>query len=268
MNCKNRINIQQIDEKEIFTLSFPKGESFRDILFNSSYRKIVDNDFRSIDSYKEYEIDYDLIEEHMTEVLLRNKKLLNNNITEIIYNDEVFTNEISDLITMFKKRYGHQNINIYDKVAIYDFYKDNQKNSYICATIINDFITLLKYKEEKIEIANENEEKSNITINEETKIYEIVNKLKDNFSNIFIKLFENNESLTFNKTCEIFFYYLKLIFQLVEEELNNYKNELGEESKEALNNYFNNKHLINKKDFSRAIRLFTTLVFTFGFILI
>ena len=260
MNCKNRINIQQIDEKEIFTLSFPKGESFRDILFNSSYRKIVDNDFRSIDSYKEYEIDYDLIEEHMTEVLLRNKKLLNNNITEIIYNDEVFTNEISDLITMFKKRYGHQNINIYDKVAIYDFYKDNQKNSYICAIIINDFITLLKYKEEKIEIANENEEKSNITINEETKIYEIVNKLKDNFSNIFIKLFENNESLTFNKTCEIFFYYLKLIFQLVEEELNNYKNELGEESKEALNNYFNNKHLINKKDFSRAIRLFTTLV--------
>ena len=62
-NCKNRINIQQINENEIFTLRFPKQISFTDILFNCSYRKILDNEKRSNELYKEYEIKYDLIEE-------------------------------------------------------------------------------------------------------------------------------------------------------------------------------------------------------------
>ena len=50
-NCKNRINIQQIDEEEILTLHFPKKVSFIEILFNSSYRKIIDSQTRSNESY-------------------------------------------------------------------------------------------------------------------------------------------------------------------------------------------------------------------------
>ena len=87
INCKNRIKIQQINEKDIFTLSFPKEYSFIDILFDSSYRKILDSETRSNELYKEYEIDYDLIEEKVTDVLLKNKKLLNNEVTEFIYNN-------------------------------------------------------------------------------------------------------------------------------------------------------------------------------------
>ena len=87
INCKNRIKIQQINEKDIFTLSFPKQYTFIDILFDSSYRKILDSETRSNVLYKEYEIDYDLIEEKVTDVLLKNKKLLNDEVTEFIYNN-------------------------------------------------------------------------------------------------------------------------------------------------------------------------------------
>jgi hypothetical protein len=38
-----KIIIQQINEKEIFTSNLPKIISFTDILFNSSYRKIIDS---------------------------------------------------------------------------------------------------------------------------------------------------------------------------------------------------------------------------------
>ena len=39
----------------------------------------------------------------MTELLLRNKKLLNDNITVFIYNDEVFSNKVTDIITLCRR---------------------------------------------------------------------------------------------------------------------------------------------------------------------
>ena len=73
ISCKNKINIQQIDENEIFTQSLPKKISFHYILYNSSYRKILDSISREYELYKEFEINYDLIEKYMTELLLSNK---------------------------------------------------------------------------------------------------------------------------------------------------------------------------------------------------
>ena len=231
---------------------------------NSSYRKIIDSETRSNESYKEYEINYDLIEENMTELLLKNKKLLNNEVTEFIYNDEVFANQVTNLITMFKKRYNNKNINIFDKVAIYKFSEDNKNNSYLSKTMINDFIELIRYLNDKrkdnTDKTKDNNKENDMNITEETKIYEIVEKLKDTFSNNFIRIFENNEGLTIDKTCEIFLYYLKLIFDMVKYELKNYQNELDNKSKEFIKDYYLKNHLITKKDFACAIRLFTTLV--------
>ena len=258
--CKNSINIQQIKEKEIFTLILPKEISFIDILFNSSYRKILDSDIRSNDSYKEYEINYDLIEECLTELLLRNKKLLKDEVTQFIYNDEVFANQVTDLISIFRKSYNCQNINIYDKIAIYRFYKDNQDNSFICKTIINDFMELFKYRKDKNEKKKENSGENCFVINEETKIYKVIENNKDNFSVNFIRIFDKNDSLTMDKTSEVFFYYLKLIFDLVKGELNKYKNDLNYETTKKIEEYFNKDRPISKKNFAGAIRLFSTLV--------
>jgi len=265
--CKNRINIQQINEKELFTLSFPKEISFIDILFNSSYRRILDSETRNNELYKEYKIEYNLIEENMTELLLKNKKLLNDEVSEFSYRNKIFSSQVSNLITLLKKRYNTKNLFINDKVAIYKFYNDIKNNSLFCKNIIKDFIELIKYLNE---IKNENNDKAkemnkikDIDIKEETKIYEVVIKLKDTFSINFIKLFENNDGLTIDKTPEIFLYYLKLIFELVKDNLKDYQNELDNKSKELIKDYYKNEHLITKKDFSCAIRLFTTLVLFF-----
>ena len=49
----------------------------------------------------------------MTELLLKNKKLINEDIIiEFSYNNEIFTNEINDEITSFNFNYKTNEINI------------------------------------------------------------------------------------------------------------------------------------------------------------
>ena len=251
--CLNKINIQQINEKEIFTFNLPKEISFIDILFNSSYRKILDNNNKNYDSYKEYKINYDLIEENMTDLLLKNKKLLNDGITEFIYNNEVFSNEITDSITSFKKLFNCKKIDIHDKTDIYKFCTDNKGNTHLYKDMINDFITLIKFLNEK---RKEDNNKGD-NIKEESKIYEILNKLQGKITDNFIEIFRSKEGLTIDKTPEIFEYYLKSIYEDVNSEIKKYQIELDDNSKKLINNY---SYHINKEDFAHAIRLFMTLV--------
>jgi hypothetical protein len=172
-NCKTKINIQQINDTEIFTLILPKEVSFIDVLFNCSYRKILDSEAFSHESYKEFEIDYDLIEENMTDLLVKNKKLLNDDITEFSYNNEVFGNKVTNLFTLFKDRYNQKNILPQDKVPIYKCAQENTSIIF-CKNMINDFITL-------IEFLNDNRKQNNNQnndINEQTKIYDVIEKKK------------------------------------------------------------------------------------------
>ena len=244
----NKINIQQINKKEILTLTLPKDVSFIDIVFNSSYRKIIDD--ISI-SYKEYAINFDIIEELLTKLLLKNKKLLNKNITEFIYNNEVFNDKNLDLITPFKKKYSVSILKI-DAEFIYKFCQEN-KNVVLHQKIIKDFIEFIKY------LINKNKE-----IKEDSTIHEIINQKKIVLSDNFVKLFENdkrepNKGLTINKSGDIFEFYLRCIFEDIKKYIKNYQKSL--ENKENLKKYFENKNNpIKKKDLANAIRLFITLV--------
>ena len=81
--CKNKINIQQIKEDEIFAFNEPEKSLFIKIVFNSSYRKIIDeNNYKK---YSQYEINLDSIERDMTNSILKKKKLLTENISEFCY---------------------------------------------------------------------------------------------------------------------------------------------------------------------------------------
>ena len=254
--CMNKINVQQINEKEIFTFNLPKDISFIDILFNSSYRKILDNNNGSYESYREYKINYDLIEENMTDILLKNKKLLNDDISEFVYNNELFSNEISDSITLFKQRYNCKNIDIHDKADIYKFSTDNKGNTHLYKNMINDFVVLIKFLNDKRkEGSNKGDD-----IKEESKIYEVINKLKDKISDNFIKIFESKEGLTIDKTSDIFEYYLISIYDDVNTEISKYQIELDANTSNKINDYYQKSNHIKKKDFARAIRLFITLV--------
>ena len=137
-NCKDRISVQQIKENEIFSLT--KKFNFTKILFNSSYRKYIDT--KNHENYNEFEIRFDQIESEMTNSLLVNKKLLNDDIIECNFNNEVFSYKIRDLISNFK--YTIIPINMDDKEVIYNFIKDHAGNKNIYITIINNFITLIE----------------------------------------------------------------------------------------------------------------------------
>ena len=120
--------------------------------------------------------------------------------------------------------------------------------------MIKDFITLIKY-------LNENKKENNIemTINKEEKIYVVIDKLKDKIKYLN-NLFENNNSLTIDKTLDIFEYYLKVIYKNVSSEVKEYQEDLDDNLKEKLNKFYSKSHFINKKDLAQAIRIFITLV--------
>ena len=86
-------------------------------------------------------------------------------------------------------------------------------------------------------------------------------KLKDSFTNDnYIKLFQNNETLTIDKTYEIFEYYLKLIFENIKIEIKKFQKNLDKESTEEIKNLNSKKNIIDIKSIAHAIRLFITLV--------
>ena len=279
-NCKNRINIQQMKEDEIFTL--PKKFDFNNVIFNSSYRKVIDT--KNYENYNEYEISLKKAEAEMTDSLLKNKKLLNDVLIGFTYNNEVFKYEINDLISNFK--YGKVNMTIDDKLEIYQFINKNDGNNEKYRNIINNFITLIEY-------LNKMHKEQNDKINEKTKIFEIVENSK-NLPEEFKNIFKNKNDLTVNKITNIFDYYLMLIFKYVKKDIEKYqvkaevnkneneiKNEIKSDKKEnkkekneeekpkyyldkaiieKLNEIYKNGMIITKDTLASAIRIFISLV--------
>ena len=252
-NCKKRISISEITQNEIFNLNLLNKTSFIKILFESSYRKILDITPINYKLYKEYIINYDLIEETLTEILLKNKRVLNEEIAPFVYNNELFSNQTTNIVTLLKIKYKTK-ITLKDKADIYRFCNDNKQES-LHKNIIIDFIKLIKF-------LNSKDEKSEIK--DEEKIYKVIkDNLKDETKDI-IKLFDNKEDFTVGKIPEIFDYYLKVIFEginLVNTDIKKYQKALDKESKEYIKNYIKDKkNIISAKDFATAIRLFITLV--------
>ena len=122
--------------------------------------------------------------------------------------------------------------------------------------IINDFVFLLKYLDKDNKKCN----KDNNNSEDEIKISEINNRIEDSISDDFIEIFEDNNELTVGKTFSIFDYYLKKVYEKAKIELNQYQEELNENSKELINKYYQNKEEINKKEIAFEIRLFFTLI--------
>ena len=267
INCKNKINIQQIKENEIFSLT--KKFKFTKVIFNSSYRKYIDT--KKHENYNEYVISLKQIESEMTNSLLKNKKLLNVDLIEFNFNNEVFSYEITNLITKFE--FEKMPINIDDKEVIYNFIKDNAGNNEKYKIIINNFITLIEY-------LNKESKAQNSKINANTKIcdIEIVKNLKNiskDFKEIFLdKQQENQEqkdnqdkidlnvkasvNLNVSKITNLFNYFLNLIFKYVKKDIEKYQ-EKNKDEKSAYN--LDDKNMaIKKGDLASAIRMFITLV--------
>ena len=264
VNCKNKINIQQIKENEIFSMT--NQFSFTKTIFNSSYRKYIDT--KKHENYNEYVIRLKQVESEMTNSLLRNKKMVNDNLIGFNFNNEVFSHEIADLITNFD--YEKKPINIDDKEVIYSFINNNEGNNDKYKTIINNFITLIEY-------LNKESKDQNNKINSNTKIcdIEIVKNLKsisDDFQGIFLDQEQDNAdqknnndpnakpkaNLNVGKITNIFNYFLELIFKYVKKDIRKYQEK--NKNEESAYKLEVKDMIIKKGDLASAIRIFITLV--------
>jgi len=214
-NCMTKINIQRIKEDEIFTYNVFKKLNFYEVMFNSSYRKVIDT--LKYENYNEFEIFLDLLEEEMTDLLLGNKKLLNSDLIGFKYKDEEFSYQLNDLITNFESKYNTQDIDNNDKLVIYDFIITYDGNNIKYKNIINDFEISIDYL---YKIKTDENEK--IKIDENTKIYEVVENLKS-VTDDFKKIFKEKNNLIVRKISKIYDYYLKLLFKYVKKDLENYQ---------------------------------------------
>ena len=255
-NCKIKVNVQQLKENEIFTFDPPKKFNFISVVFNSSYRKIIDT--QNYENYNQYVINFDSIEDILTDLLLKNKKLISDEIKEFSFNNEIFSHEIGDLITNFYYNYPCSYISIDDKLVLYYYVLNNYGNNDKYRIIIDNFITLIKYLN-KIQ-KEENKEINGFTIISNIDI------IKDGniFSNDFLDIFRDKKYLIVKKIPKLLDYYLKIIFKYIKQDIEKYQ-----EKKEInidkiigkLDKIFKKDNMIIKKEsLARAIRIFISLV--------
>ena len=246
INSGKKIYIQNIKEDEIF-LPNPQGKfSLIEIAFNNSYRKVLDTyDYRT---YNIFEINLEAIEDNLTDLLLKNKKLVDVFVPNFVYKNEDISFGNINLLTSFKKKYKvEEELSIENKKDLYQFYISNKGNTNLYLNFIGNFINLFVYLNNKKEISGEQKLKEVfISIEKERKF-------SDNFKLLF------NDSFTVNKLFNAFEYYLILIFEIIKETMKNYQIDLSEKSKKEIESYLKQDHFIKKENLSKAIRLFVTL---------
>ena len=256
-NCKNRINVQQIKKD---TLNQSIKFSFIDIIYDSSYRKVIDTE--NYKDYNSFNIDYFSIEEKMTKLLVENKKLMCEDfIVEFKYNNEIFDNSMNNLITSFRDFYTITNISKDDKEFLFNKVKDN-KNLEFYEIFINNILILIEHLNKQIK-----DKKDSNNIKPESIIYEVLKTIEYSISPEFLDIFKDKNSLTISKISEILNYFIKLIFKDINDELEKYqeqnqsKENLDKVQLEKLDNYFKKDDIkIKKYDLENALRLFITLV--------
>ena len=243
-SSKKKVNIQNIKDNEIFSFKLNKNFSLINIIFDNSFRKVLISNKRNHEDYTHFDIDFKKIEEKMTDILLKNKKLFNKNINKFIYkNEDLFFDNI-DILQKFYINYGNEESTPKEKLLLYDFYQENKSNANI---ILGDFKNLI------IQL-NHIKNDENCKINEKSTIYDcslLFKDISDNFKGLF-----KESDLTLCKLKDLFEYYLMLAFPMLSKGLLEIKVKLPKDKIDEINKYFNENHLITKYIFTYSIRLF------------
>ena len=246
--CKNEICIQNIKSNEIFSFKSTPQFSFIEIIFNNSFRKaLITNNFK--DAFNLFEIDFDKIEENMTDIFIKNKKLLNDDISKFIYKNEDLFLENFDIITKFNDTYSinpTDELSINDKILLYNLIKEDPDDMKLVSSFKNMIIYLNNHKNDKKNRIEENSKVYDSCLLVEKNIY---------ISKKFIELFKNSE-IIIKKLSKLFEYYLILIYPAINNELKENQEILSQEKINEINEYFQMEHTITKDIFAYAIRLF------------
>ena len=259
--CQNKINIQNVNEDEIFLLEIPEEFSFIDVIFNSSYRKVTLNE--DYKSYNQFDIDYDLIEERMTDILLRNKKLFNKDINNFVYDNENLIFENTNILTIFKQKFSNE-LSIKEKIILYTYYNGHKGGENLLKNLLKDFKTLIIFYNNYL--INKKDEKNSINnyLTGNNTIYESYKYIsEDLISKDFKEIFNEKSKITINKIVSALEFYLLLIFEdIIIKELEKYQIEGENLQKEKIDECLQKlykSYNMTKEEFTYAIRLFISL---------
>lgn len=260
-DCKDKINIQSANLNEIFITTFSEKFSFDEVVFNSSYRKIALD--RNYNSHNQFEVNLNLIEDEMTELLLKNRKLFNDSIINFVYSNEKLEFENKKIITEFNGLYKIEKINIKDKTILYKFYQDNkEKNMDFFLTILNNFNLLIAFLNSNKKLLNEENLNKALMLQDDSRIMEALEKFTK-VSEDFVNIFKDNESLKISKTTYLFEYYRDLIFKRIKIGLKDSQTALDNEQEKNIETCFEKQTVIDKTKFKITIRSFIVLYLNF-----
>ena len=220
----NKINVEEITkEDDIFITK--NDFSFQKYLFDNSYRKVILDDNYS--EFFKYEINLKYIEEIMNEKLLKNKKLINDEIFMFNFLNEDLIFKDKDICTKFKEKFNEEELSINDKIILYNYFEENKGNTNLHLKLLEEFSYLIKYCTNNID---------KITEPSQTQIYKLLEEIEF-ISNDFKEIFKYKNNLTINKLLIIYEYYQMLCFNKVKEELNKYQEKIDKELKNSIDNF-------------------------------
>ena len=183
-----KINIQSLEKDEIFSFKLKKT-CLTEIIFENSFRK---------DNFRDIEINYNKIEDKLTDKLLMKVKLVNDNLRYIIYNNEEYLHKNTSIFNEFINNFKPlEDLSKKEKKEIKKYFDNVFKSKEQCINILNDFSEIIiclnnKYKiyEEKIKrdkinqmIKEQNEKvkkETNENNNNEINKNEIIESKNDN----------------------------------------------------------------------------------------
>ena len=236
---KNKINIEEITkEDDIFITK--NDFSFQKYLFDYSYRKVILDDNYS--EFSTYEKNLEYIEEILKEKLLKNKKLINDEIFVFNFLNEDLNFKDKDICTKFKEKFNEEELSINDKIILYNYFEENKGNTNLHLKLLDEFVFLIKYCTENID---------KITEPSQTQIYKLLEEIEF-VSKDFKEIFKDKNNLTINKLLIIYEYYQILCFNKVKEELNKYQEKITD--KELINSIDNFiKNNLNNEKIKNAL---------------
>ena len=259
-------NIQNIYNKnELFTFDLPENVgTFNNLILNCSIRQcynLNNENNAAIDylngKYKEYNINYNLLEKILADILLKNKRVLScKNIIGITYKNEKKIDNNSTIID-FKKKYKPVDLSSDDKEYIIKCYSEYLKNR--CLDFLKDIEKLMAF----------------LNMNKiiETSISKVIESNKKRFpfslSEDIISFFqEYDNNFEMNKLYNIMVYIEKKVFDDVKEKIKPNQEKLGENIKKSVENYFqlndnNNKIYVKKKNLTGVLRKLMTRFIVF-----
>jgi len=244
---KNKINVQNITkENEIFTTK----KNIQNLLFNCSYRKVIINENYS--EFNKYEINLEYIEELLADEFSKNKKLINDDIFEFKFKDEDLEFKNKDICTKFKQKIKEEELNIDDKIIMYEYFEGNKGNINLHLKLLDDFAYLINYSYQNIDkikdpsttLISQLNKELEIVSNEFKEFFEIKNVPTANQNNFEI----NKKNFTVSKLLNIYEYYQILCFNKIKENLRKYQVDITDEKQNnSIKSYIKNDLKANEK---------------------